>query len=115
MTEATPKRTTRKADPSTAVLAEVRAARKAIGARHMPIAGGERPDKGRAHHRHQATRWKAIEHSRSVAETPGWDSALLASAFGAVAESNPEHIRSGLVRLAALAVGAVESLDREAP
>ncbi|MFJ9158663.1 hypothetical protein ACIRPS_17890 [Streptomyces griseoviridis] len=114
MTETT-KRPTRKADPTTAVLAEVRTARKVLGTRHLPVAGGERPAKGRSYHQRQSNRWRAIEHSRTLAETSGWDSAVLAAAFGALAEPDPQHSRSGLVRLAAVAIAAVESLDQEAP
>ncbi|WP_411120624.1 hypothetical protein [Streptomyces sp. x-19] len=95
-------------------MAEVKSARKVLGTRRLPAAGGERPAKGRAYHLRQSNRWRAIEHSRTLAKTSGWDSAVLAAAFGAFTESEPQHIRSGLVRLAALAVAAVESLDQEA-
>ncbi|MGW6745441.1 hypothetical protein ACWGDX_32665 [Streptomyces sp. NPDC055025] len=116
MTETTPtKRSARKADPTTAVLAEVKTARKVLGPRHLPVAGGERPAKGRAYHERQSNRWRAIEYGRTLAKTSGWDSAVLAAAFSALAETDPEHSRSGLVRLAAVAVAAVESLDQEAP
>ncbi|MGZ2360707.1 hypothetical protein LRE75_29180 [Streptomyces sp. 372A] len=117
MTE-TPKTTKRpagrKADPATAILAEVTAARKLVGAVSMPLTGGLRPVKGRAHHLREANRWRSIEQSRRLAETPGWDSSLLAALFGTVAEPTPEGARAGLVRLAALAVAAVEDIDREA-
>lgn len=115
MTETKPtKRPARKADPTTAVLAEVKTARRAIGNRSMPLAGGQRPAKGQAHHLRESNRWRAIEYGRDLAETPGWDSSLLAAVFGAFAEREPEHTRAGLVRLAALAVAAVECVDQDA-
>ncbi|MFF4528208.1 hypothetical protein ACFY1P_02950 [Streptomyces sp. NPDC001407] len=98
----------------TAILSEVRAARKDIDERHVPLAGGRHPHKGRDHHQQEANRWRAIDTSRDLDGVPGWDSTLLAGAFGALAEQDPKHVRGGLVRLAALAVAAVESIEREA-
>lgn len=115
MTEAKPtKRPGRRSDPTTAVITEVKTARKLIGDRGMPLAGGQRPVKGRAYHLRESNRWRAIEYGRELAETPGWDSAVLAATFGAFAEQDPQHSRAALVRLAALAVAAIESIDREA-
>ncbi|MFF4701122.1 hypothetical protein [Streptomyces chattanoogensis] len=104
----------RRPDPATAIFTEVRAARKLLGDKPMPLAGGQRPTKGRAHHQREANRWRSIETSRQLASTPGWDSTLLAACFEAFAEQDTQHSRDGLVRLAALAVAAVESIDREA-
>ncbi|MCH0567479.1 hypothetical protein [Streptomyces sp. MUM 2J] len=115
MTETkTPKRPARRAsDPTTAVLSEVKAARKLVGDRTAPLAGGQRPAKGRAYHLRESNRWRSINHGRELAETPGWDSAVLAEAFGTFAEPEARHARAGLVRLAALAIAAVESIDQE--
>ncbi|MET9642486.1 hypothetical protein [Streptomyces syringium] len=120
MTETTAKKTTtkrpaRRPDPATAVLAEVKAARKAYSGQSMPVAGGHNPLKGREHHEREANRWMAADTARKFDGVPGWDSAVLAQAYRTLAESEPEHIRAGLIRLAALAISAVESLDREAP
>ncbi|MFI9205317.1 hypothetical protein [Streptomyces sp. NPDC053048] len=98
----------------TAILSEVRAARKVVGERLVPMAGGRHPNKGREHHQREANRWRSIDISRDLDGVPGWDSTLLAATFGALAEEDPRHVRGGLVRLAALAVAAVESIDREA-
>ncbi|MFI7315502.1 hypothetical protein [Streptomyces venezuelae] len=118
MTETTAKKTTkrpaRKPDPATAVLAEVKVARKAYAGLSMPVAGGHNPPKGREHHEREANRWMAADTARKFDGVPGWDSALLAQAYRTLSEREPERVRSGLVRLAALAVSAVESLDREA-
>ncbi|MFI9228959.1 hypothetical protein [Streptomyces rimosus] len=114
MTEAkTTKRPARRPDPMTSVIADVKAARKQLGERSMPLAGGQRPAKGRAHHRREATRWRAIERGRDLAGTPGWDASLLAGLYEALADVGPKSARTGLVRLAALAVAAVEDIDRE--
>ncbi|MGW1836990.1 hypothetical protein [Streptomyces sp. NPDC002067] len=114
MTEAPTKRPARRSVPSAAVISEVKTARKQVGDRRMPIAGGRHPVKGRAHHVREAGRWRTVEQCRELADTPGWDSALLAATFTALAEQDPQRTRSGLVRLAALAVAAVETIDREA-
>ncbi|MEV5136225.1 hypothetical protein AB0K71_15855 [Streptomyces syringium] len=52
--------------------------------------------------------------SRRLAGNPGWDSTFLAACFGVFAEQDTQRVRGELVRLAALAVAAVESIDREA-
>ncbi|MEU7148506.1 hypothetical protein AB0B15_10775 [Streptomyces sp. NPDC045456] len=115
MTEAkTTKRPARRPDPMTTVIADVKAARKQLAERGMPLAGGQRPAKGRAHHRREAARWQAIERGRDLAETPGWDASLLAGLYEALAEAEPKTARAGLVRLAALAVAAVEDIDQGA-
>ncbi|OII68259.1 hypothetical protein [Streptomyces sp. CC77] len=113
-TKTTKRPPTRKPDPATAILAEVKAARKAIADDPMPLAGGQRPAKGLIHHQGEANRWRSIEMSRRHAETPGWDASLLAALYGALAEAEPMNARAGLVRLAALTVAAVEDIDREA-
>ncbi|MEU3709030.1 hypothetical protein [Streptomyces catenulae] len=115
MTEATAtKRPARRTDPSTAVIGEVKAARKQVGDRRMPVAGGRHPVKGRAHHVREAARWRSVEQGRELAGSPGWDSTLLTAVFTALADQDPQRTRSGLVHLAALAVAAVEAIDREA-
>ncbi|MEU6959569.1 hypothetical protein [Streptomyces chrestomyceticus] len=115
MTEAkTTKRPARRPDPTTTVIVDIKAARKQLGERGMPLAGGQRPTKGRAHHRREATRWQAIERGRDLAGTPGWDGSLLAGLYEALAETEQKSARAGLVRLAALAVAAVEDIDQAA-
>ncbi|MFF7254768.1 hypothetical protein [Streptomyces microflavus] len=96
----------------TAILAEVRGARKFIDNRHVPIAGGRHPNKGRDHHQREANRWRSNDIGRNLDGVPGWDSTLLAGLFGALAEAEEAHVRGGLVRVAALAVAAVESIDQ---
>ncbi|MEU0739282.1 hypothetical protein [Streptomyces sp. NPDC006134] len=103
----------RKTNPATAILAEVKAERKAVEAEPIPLAGGQRPTKAKVHYQREANRWRSVETSRRLAERPGWDASLLAALYGALAEAEPKNARSGLVRLAALAVAAVEDIDRE--
>lgn len=115
MTETkTAKRPARKADPTAAVLAEVKGTRKLLGFPRMPVAGGRRPEKGRAYFLRQANRWRSVSTARDLADVPGWDAKLLAEAFGTLAETEPVPTRAGLVRLAALTVAAIESIDEEA-
>ncbi|MGC4928100.1 hypothetical protein [Streptomyces sp. DT117] len=92
----------------------MRAARKAVGSAAMPLIGGQRPVKGLAHHLREANRWRAVEQGRRLADVPGWDSALIPALYGALAEQDSQHARNGLVRLAALAVAAVEDIDQGA-
>ncbi|PCG86338.1 hypothetical protein CIB93_08855 [Streptomyces sp. WZ.A104] len=111
--QAPAKRPGRRADPTTALFAQVKAARKAYTGLAMPIAGGRNPLKGQAHHEREANRWRAADTARKYDGVPGWDSALLAEAYRTLAEPDAGLVRAGLVRLAAIAVTAAESLDEE--
>ncbi|MEU3045832.1 hypothetical protein ABZ705_04725 [Streptomyces sp. NPDC006984] len=104
----------RRSDPATALFAQVKAARKAYAGLAMPIAGGHHPHKGRAHHEREANRWRAADTARKYDGVPGWDSALLAEAYRTLAEPDAGAIRTGLVRMAAIAITAAESLAKEA-
>lgn len=114
MTETTTKRPARKADPTTAVLAEVRAERKLLGDEARPLGGGLRPERARLHYRLEADRWAGIAVSRALANRPGWDAELLAVLNGAIATADSTAARAGLVQVAALATAAVEQLDQAA-
>ncbi|MFE7480045.1 hypothetical protein [Streptomyces sp. NPDC057552] len=103
----------RRPTPVTAILADIRTARKHLDDRLVPVGGGRHPHKGRDHHQREAARWRSVDISRDLDGVPGWDSTLLAALFGALAEQDPVHVRSGLVRLAALTVATLESLDKE--
>ncbi|MCY0923284.1 MULTISPECIES: hypothetical protein [Streptomyces] len=113
MTEKTaPKRTTRRPDPTTAVLGEIRAERKALPDEDRPLSGGLRPDRARLHYRREADRWAEIAFARSLADHSGWDAELLAVLNAAIAAADPAAARAGLIQVAALATAAVEHLDR---
>ncbi|MEU1309136.1 hypothetical protein ABZ419_09600 [Streptomyces cinnamoneus] len=112
MTETKP--SGRRKDPATAVLAEVKAERKLLGSEARPLGGGLRPERARLHYRREADRWAEIAFARSLADKAGWDAELLAALHSAIASADPSTARAGLVHVAALAVTAVEQLDREA-
>lgn len=114
MTEKTTvKRQPRRLDPTAAVLAEVRAERKALPDEGRPLGGGLRPDRARLHYRREADRWAEIAFARSLADHPGWDAELLAALNTAIASADTVTARSGLIQVAALATAAVEQLDQE--
>ncbi|MEU5427590.1 hypothetical protein AB0H73_18575 [Streptomyces olivoreticuli] len=115
MTE--PKPTTapgRRKDPTAAVLAEVKAERKLVGDEARPLGGGLRPERARPYYRREADRWAEIAFARSLADKAGWDGELLAALNAALASADRDAARAGLVHVAALAVTAVEQLDRRA-
>ncbi|MFJ7202072.1 hypothetical protein ACIQWR_00845 [Streptomyces sp. NPDC098789] len=115
MTEKAPlKRATRKPDPTTTVLAEVRAARKALVDEGRPLGGGLRPERARLHYRREADRWAEIAFARSLADRPGLDAELLASLNTALATADSAAARAELIQVAALATAAIEQLDQEA-
>ncbi|MFJ1932598.1 hypothetical protein ACIOGZ_07960 [Kitasatospora sp. NPDC088160] len=114
MTDTTTKRRpARKTDPTTAVLAEVRAERQLLDDEPRPLGGGLRPDRARLHHRREADRWADIAVTRGLAGRPGWDAELLATLNAAIATSDSVVARAGLVQVAALATAAVEQLDQD--
>ncbi|MCJ0870236.1 hypothetical protein [Streptomyces sp. AP-93] len=115
MTEKPPvKRQSRRPDPTTAVLAEVRAERKSLPDEDRPLGGGLRPDRARLHYRREADRWAEIAFARSLADHPGWDAELLAVLNAAIAAADSATARAGLIQVAALATAAVEQLAKEA-
>ncbi|MFE2104286.1 hypothetical protein ACFXAF_00170 [Kitasatospora sp. NPDC059463] len=114
MTETTTKRRPARKDPTTAVLAEVRAERQLLGDDPRPLGGGLRPDRARLHHRREADRWADIAATRGLAGRPGWDAELLATLNAAIATADTAVARAGLVQVAALATAAVEQLDQAA-
>ncbi|QPB09952.1 hypothetical protein CPT_Sitrop_037 [Streptomyces phage Sitrop] len=112
MTEATEtKKTTRKANPLTAILNEVKEAVKEQDA-PLPLWGGRKPDAGRDYFAEQESRWSAINNQRMAEGTLGADGLLLEDVFGAVSQSDKVEVRLALVLLAAQAVAAVAQLDR---
>jgi hypothetical protein len=107
----TAKRGGRKADPLTGILAEVKAELKAIGGlAEFPLGGGAVPTKARRHYRKQAEMWHGINEVREAAGTSGHDGFLLEAAYDVLSHDEPQA-RADLLKLAALVVGIIESLD----
>ncbi|MGW0705063.1 hypothetical protein ACWD4G_03645 [Streptomyces sp. NPDC002643] len=119
MTETTIKKTTprkapaRKPDPFAAVLAEVGAAARKVGDLPSALVGGHLPSRGAESYRKRAEDWDAINEARQDAGTYGVDGLAVQVAFSAFGGRTAEDIREGLVRLASLALAAVEQIDRE--
>jgi hypothetical protein len=98
----------RRPDPATAILGQVRAARKALESR--PFRGGRNPGAALSVYAERAEAWRAINAAREHAGLPGRDGDLLEAVYAALAASDSEA-RELLVRLASVAVAAVEELE----
>ncbi|QAX95493.1 hypothetical protein SEA_BARTHOLOMEWSD_43 [Streptomyces phage BartholomewSD] len=97
-----PKKTTRKPDPVTQLLNEVKAELKHIGDWDVkPIAAGRAEQYDR-----RASAW-----GRHYAQHGTLDGLILSLGFEALASLNPAERRYSLVQLAAAALAAVEKLD----
>ncbi|WP_217129350.1 hypothetical protein [Streptomyces sp. AC558_RSS880] len=120
MTETTAKKAAprkapaRKADPFAAVLAEVGTAARKVGDLPSALVGGHLPSRGAESYRRRAEDWDAINEARQDAGTFGVDGLAVQVAFSAFGGRTVEEIREGLVRLASLALAAVEQIDRGA-
>ncbi|WP_327431397.1 hypothetical protein [Streptomyces sp. NBC_01236] len=120
MTETTARKATprkapaRKADAFAAVLAEVGAAARKVGDLPSALVGGHLPSRGAETYRRRAEDWDSINEARQDAGTFGVDGLAVQIAFSAFGGRTVEDIREGLVRLASLALAAVEQIDREA-
>ncbi|MGW1558289.1 hypothetical protein ACWCQ1_17465 [Streptomyces sp. NPDC002144] len=118
MTEATTakktagKRPARAADPLAAILTEVRNQARTVGDLPPNLVGGHLPSRGADNYRMRADDWAAINEAREDAGTLGVDGLAVQTAFAAFGGRTVDEIRSGLVRLAALAVSAVAQIDR---
>ncbi|WJN62663.1 hypothetical protein [Streptomyces phage phiScoe10] len=110
MTETT-KRQTRKPDPTTGIMNEIKKAVKEQDA-PLPLWGGKNPEAGRNYFADQESRWNAINAERAEAGTLGTDGLLLEDVFGAISQSDKGEVRLALVLLAAQAVSAIAELDR---
>ncbi|WKU46720.1 hypothetical protein Q3V23_23130 [Streptomyces sp. VNUA116] len=104
------KTTGRRKDPTTAVLAEVKAERKLLD-EDKPLGGGLRPERARLYYRREADRWADIATARALAGRGGWDGELLAATFAALAEPDAAAAKRGLVQAAALAVAAAQGAE----
>jgi len=102
--------------PTQAVLLEVEAERQAQdkrwGEQNHPQQGGNAPAKGIAHYAELADQWKRFNDARVKAGTLGFDSILLEEVYEALGEESPGLRREELLQVAAVAVCAVEALDR---
>ncbi|WJN63372.1 hypothetical protein [Streptomyces phage phiScoe55] len=110
MTETT-KRQTRKPDPLTGIVNEIK---KAVTEQDapLPLWGGKNPEAGRSYFADQESRWNAINAERAEHGTLGADGLLLEDVFGAISQSDTEEVRLALILLAAQAVAAVAQLDK---
>ncbi|MFF4244281.1 hypothetical protein ACFYY2_07375 [Streptomyces sp. NPDC001822] len=119
MTETTAKKTAvkrpaRAADPLASVVAEVQSAARQVGDLPSALVGGHLPSRASERYRTRADDWDAINEARAQEGNLGADGLAVRAAFAAFGGRTPEEIRGGLVRLASLAVAAVEQIDREA-
>ncbi|MGA5019224.1 hypothetical protein ACPCAA_17630 [Streptomyces griseoincarnatus] len=103
----------RKADPFAAVLAEVADAANRVGDLPSNLVGGHLPSRGRESYLSRAEDWSSINEARQTEGVLGVDGLAVQVAFAAFGGRTVEEIRSGLVRLASLAVAAVNQIDRE--
>lgn len=111
MTEATEtKKTTRKPNPLTAILNEVKA--KADDARDLPFLGGRSAEQGQNYHAEQELRWSSVNRHRASIDKLGADGLLIEDAHAAGAATTNADRREALILLAAQAVAAVAQLDR---
>ncbi|AFV51359.1 hypothetical protein FDG66_gp39 [Streptomyces phage phiCAM] len=110
MTETTTRKT-RKPDPLTGIVNEIK---KAVSEQDapLPLWGGKSPEAGRTYFADQESRWNAINAQRAEAGTLGADGLLLEDVFGAISQSDTDEVRLALVLLAAQAVSAIVQLDR---
>lgn len=73
-------------------------------------------DCSRSYFRHQytnrANELKRLNSDDNTYGTLGWDHILLEEVYEALAEANPRKVREELIQVAAVAVAAIESLDR---
>lgn len=102
----------RKTDPFATVLAEVGAAAREIGDLPSALVGGNLPERGSDTYRRRAAEWEVINSTRRAGDVLGVDGLAIQVAFAAFGGRTVEEIREGLVRLGALAVAAVEQIDR---
>lgn len=102
--------------PTQKVLLEVEAERKAQderwGEQNHPLGGGKNPAAAREVYAQKAEGWKAINDDRVEADTMGWDSIVLEEVFEALAEEDPQVAREEWVQIAAVAVAAIERIER---
>jgi hypothetical protein len=108
-TTVTETKKTRKANPLTAILNEVKA--KADDHDDLPFVGGRVIESGQAYHAEQEHRWSSINQSRSELGHLGVDGLLVEDAHAAGAATTDADRREALILLAAQAVAAVAALD----
>ncbi|NWF28272.1 hypothetical protein HW130_18690 [Streptomyces sp. PKU-EA00015] len=118
MTEATVKKTAAKrpartADPLAPVLTEVRNHARTIGDLPSKLVGGHLPERGADNYRRRGDDWERINKNRETEGRLGIDGLAVQVAFAAFGGRTAAEIRSGLVRLASLAVAAIGQIDRE--
>ncbi|WJN62973.1 hypothetical protein [Streptomyces phage phiScoe25] len=104
------KKTTRKPNPLTAILNEVKA--KAETGSEIPFLGGLNPESGQAWHADQESRWSSVNEARAELGNLGVDGLLVEDVHAAGAATTDADRREALVLLAGQAVAAIAQLDR---
>ena len=84
------------------------------GEQNHPLLGGDIPASALSYYAVRADNWKAINDQRVSKAKMGWDSIALEEVYEALAESDPAKAREEYVQLAAVAVAAIECIDRRA-
>ncbi|WLW38517.1 hypothetical protein [Streptomyces phage Vanseggelen] len=110
MTETTEtKKTTRKPNPLTAILNEVKA--KADDGGVLPLVGGANGEGAQEYHAAQEHRWSIVNQHREKIGKLGSDGLLLEDVHAAGAATSKLDQREALILVAAQAVAAVAALD----
>lgn len=65
-------------------------------------------------HEHEAERYQFINGKRAELNALAWDGILLEEVAEAFAERDPQRVRAELIQVAAVAVAAIECIDRAA-
>lgn len=79
-----------------------------------PIVSPTYGQSSRDFYHNEALLWKLTNDQRFKSGDLAWDGILLEEVYEALAESDPKKIRAELIQVAAVAVAAIECLDRAA-
>lgn len=82
------------------------------GEQNHPLQGGAIPGGSLKYYREQRDRWTGIYENRERNGWVGWDCILLEEAFEALSETDTDRAIEELVQVAAVAVQAILSLER---
>lgn len=93
---------------------EVEAQDEKWGEQNHPLQGGLFPSGSRKHWNDQADGWKRINDQRVKDKALGWDGILVEEVFEALAETDVGAAVAELVQVAAVAVNAILSIQRNA-
>lgn len=94
------------------VLAEVEKQDARWGEQNHPLVGGDIPRSAYRFYANKAKDWKAINDQRVEKRKMGWDSIILEEVFEALELTDPAEAREEWVQVAAVAVNAINCIDR---